>query len=76
MGNAISGDLSKNHDNLLEKLDTIAANLIIKEDFNEMKKLFDKEYCERLQVLTSQLLHENFSDIELHKIIKRIKMNN
>ena len=75
MGNALSGDLSKNNDKLMEKIDKIAADLIIKEDFNEMKKLFNKRYCQKLQILTSSILSKNFSDVELKKLQKRVKLN-
>ena len=37
MGNALSGNLSKKNDKLIEKLDQIAADLIINEDFNELE---------------------------------------
>ena len=63
MGNALSGNVRKNNDKLFEKLDNIAANLIIMEDFNEMKKLYNKKYCDQLQTLTSSILSENFNNI-------------
>ena len=74
MGNLLSGDLSKSNEKLLEQLDTIAVNLIIKQDFKSMKKLFNKEYCERLKVLSSRILSKKFSNIEIEKLNKRIKL--
>ena len=75
MGNALSGNLSNNDDKLMEKLDQIAADLIINEDFNELKKLYNKKYCQKLQILTSSILSRKFKDVELQKLKKRIKLN-
>ena len=36
MGNLLSGDLSKSNEKLLEQLDTIAVNLIIKQEPGDM----------------------------------------
>ena len=75
MGNALSGNLSNNNDKLIEKLDQLAADLIINEEFNELKKLYNKKYCQKLQILTSSILSKKFKDVELKKLQKRVKMH-
>ena len=41
---------------LLKKIDTVAAQYILTQNFNDMKNLAEKKYCDNLVVLTSEVI--------------------
>jgi len=53
-------------------IDYIATHYILTMDFQSLKKLYDKDYCDKLVVLTSNIVEQYFSDLELEYIEKRI----
>ena len=57
---------------LIDKLDLIATYYILTMDFESLTKLNEKEYCESLIGLTSTIIDEKFSNLEVKQLLKRI----
>jgi len=84
MGNQTSTQFSKNNNNqkdndklspkpISQILDYIATYYILTMDFNSLRKLYDKEYCDKLVVLTSDIINIYFTDLEVTYLAQRIK---
>jgi hypothetical protein len=56
-----------------EALDYIASYYILTMDFQSLRKLYEKEYCDELVVLTSELVNRYFSDIEISSLANRVQ---
>lgn len=54
-------------------IDYIATNYILTMDFESLKKLYDKEYCDKLVILTSDIVDRYFTNLELTYLAQRIK---
>lgn len=54
-------------------LDYIATYYILTMDFKSLRKLYDKEYCDKLVVLTSDIINIYFTDLEITYLAQRIK---
>ena len=54
-------------------IDYIATYYILTMDFNSLKKLHEKEYCDKLVVLTSDIIDRYFTDMEITYLAQRIK---
>ena len=76
MGNSNSSttDKSKNKfDNFYEIIDYIATYYILTMDFKNLSKLSEKAYCDKLVVLTSDIVERYFNDMEITFLSQRIK---
>ena len=77
MGNKISSE--KNNSNELKPktitqiMDYIATHYILTMDFISLKKLYEKEYCDKLVILTSQIVDRYFTNMEITYLAQRIK---
>jgi hypothetical protein len=62
----------KNSENesLLERLDYIVSHYILTMDFDSLKKLYDKNYCNKLVSITSDIFDKYFTDLEIERISK------
>jgi len=58
---------------LEETIDYIATHYILTSDFQSLRKLNEKTYCEKLIVLTSDIINKKFSDLEVDKILNRVE---
>jgi hypothetical protein len=58
---------------LEETIDYIATHYILTSDFQSLRKLNEKSYCEKMIVLTSDIINKKFSDLEVDKILDRIE---
>ena len=56
-----------------ETIDYIATHYILTSDFQSLRKLNEKTYCEKMIVLTSDIINKKFSDLEVDKILDRIE---
>ena len=65
-------DIPKNV-SLEEKMDFIATHYILTMDYESLRKLYEKEYCEKLVILTSDIVDNYFNHLEIHKIAQRIE---
>ena len=84
MGNTISSNLNSTNisleiekqDNSLDLIDTldfIACNYIFTMNYENMKKLYDKTYCDKLVVLTSEIINKYYSELEVKQLSDRIR---
>lgn len=83
MGNSISySNFQKGGENkdkeeeevsLAETLDYISTYYIITMDFQNLKKLHKKEYCEKITMLTSDIIDKKFNESQVLRIQNRIK---
>lgn len=79
MGNQTSSTVDKDETNQLKPkpmsriLDYIATYYILTMDFKSLRKLYDKEYCDKLVILTSDIIQRYFTDLEITYLAQRIK---
>ena len=76
MGNSNSSTTnnSKNKfENFYEIIDYIATYYILTMDFKNLSKLSEKAYCDKLVVLTSDIVERYFNDMEITFLSQRIK---
>ena len=70
----ITDDKASNLDSTsLEKtLGYIVAYYILTLDLSSLRNLHEKEYCDQLVRLTSEIIHKQFNDLEVNQFLKRI----
>ena len=78
MGNNFSSNSSKNSSEKIFKdfydvIDYVATYYILTMDFKSLSKLSEKEYCDKLVVLTSDIIKKHFTDLEITYLAQRIK---
>ncbi len=78
MGTSSSKVDNRNPDELKPKsisqiIDYIATYYILTMDFMSLRKLYEKEYCDNLVVLTSDIIERYFSSLEITYLAQRIK---
>lgn len=74
MGNNQSSDAPKDTRSQLAKaIDYIATNYILTQNFQDMEKLADPEYCNNLVVMTSNIIAKNLSDLDVQYLAQRMK---
>ena len=79
MGNQTSTSTTDQKSNELKAkpisqiLDYIATYYILTMDFKNLKKLYEKEYCDKLVILTSDIIQRYFTDLEITYLAQRIK---
>ena len=66
MGNNVSSQ----HNN---KLDYIATNYILSMNFQSLRKMHDKAYCNKLTGLTSTIIAQYFKNKDIHTLLNRVK---
>lgn len=52
-------------------IDYIASHYILTMDFESLTKLYDKQYCDNLVVLTKDIIERNFNDLEITYLAQR-----
>jgi hypothetical protein len=77
MGNSTSTNLNKSSENEFKNfydiIDYIATYYILTMDFKSLSKLSEKSYCDKLVVLTSDIVERYFNDMEITYLAQRIK---
>ena len=63
----------KEFDNFYNIIDYIATHYILTSDFKSLSKLTEKTYCDKLVVLTSDIIKKYFNDMEITFLAQRIK---
>ena len=63
----------KDFDNFYEIIDYIATYYILTMDFKSLRKLSEKEYCDKLIILTSDIIDRYFNDLEVTYLAQRVK---
>jgi hypothetical protein len=64
-------DVKPNKD-VNEIMDYIATNYILSMDFESLKKLYNKNYCDNLVVLTSDIVQKYFTNTDITYLSERI----
>jgi hypothetical protein len=59
--------------NIGELVDYIATHYILTMDFQGLTKLFDKEYCDNLVIITSEVIEKQLTNMEIVYLAERIK---
>ncbi len=54
-------------------IDYIATKYILTMDFQSLTKLYEKDYCNELVVLTSDIIKKYFTDLEISYLEQRVK---
>ena len=54
-------------------IDYIATKYILTMDFQSLTKLYEKEYCDELVILTSDIIKKYFTDLEISYLSQRVK---
>ena len=57
-------------------LDIIATKYILTQNFQDMKKLGSKEYCDKLVILTSKIIKKYMNEKEIKYLAQRITDGN
>ena len=79
MGNLFSSNLNSNKspekefENFYDIIDHIATYYILTMDFQSLRKVTEKDYCDKLVVLTSDIIKRYFNDMEITYLAQRIK---
>jgi hypothetical protein len=75
MGNSTSSikKTENQFDNFYDVVDYIATYYILTMDFKSLSKLSEKAYCDKLVVLTSDIIERYFNDMEVTFLAQRIK---
>jgi hypothetical protein len=75
MGNSKSStkNSESQFNNFYEVIDYIATYYILTMDFKSLNKLSEKTYCDKLVVLTSDIIDRYFNDTEVTFLAQRIK---
>jgi hypothetical protein len=68
-----NSDTTKKSDEFYEVIDFIATNYILTMNFKSLSKLSEKAYCDKLIVLTSDIIQKNFSDKDVTYLAHRVK---
>lgn len=76
MGNTTSSNLNNSAEqtigNFYDVIDYIATYYILTMDFKSLSKLSEKDYCDKLVVLTSDIIERYFNDMEITYLAQRI----
>ena len=81
MGNKISNFLNSEETDttkikpasVKQIIDYIATYYILTMDFHSLKKLYDIEYCDKLVILTSDIIERYFTDVQITYLAENIK---
>ena len=60
--------------NFYEIIDYIASHYILTMDFESLKKLSQKEYCDKLVIITSDIIKDHFSERDITYLSQRVKL--
>lgn len=76
MGNTNSTNTNNNLNktgNFYEIIDYIASHYILTMDFESLKKLSQKDYCNKLVIITSDIIKDHFSERDITYLAQRVK---
>ena len=75
MGNALSNSNAdkSNKKSLSQIIDYVATNYILTQNFKDMEKLTDTEYCNNLVILTSKIVDQKLSNLDISYLTQRLK---
>ncbi len=65
-------ELTESSSKFLSKLNNIATNYILGQNFQDMIRLTNSKYCDDLVIITSKLLKKSYSSQEIHYAYQKI----
>ena len=71
MGNSQNKDANKR--TLAQTIDFVASEYIMTQSFQDMKKLSDIDYCNKLVILTAKVFEKNLTDEEVTFLDQRLQ---
>tara|TARA_B110000971_G_scaffold162338_1_gene165974 strand:- start:436 stop:1713 length:1278 start_codon:yes stop_codon:yes gene_type:complete len=60
-------------DNFYDIMDFIASKYILTMNFKSLKNLAEKEYCNKLVILTSDIIQNHFNEVQITYLAQRVK---
>jgi len=72
MGNSTSSDKT-GEVSLAKQIDYVATNYILTQNFRDMEKLADADYCNNLVIMTSEIIANNLNDLDVRFLAQRTK---
>ena len=75
MGNGFSqkSQNEKEFNNFYEVIDFVASRYITTMNFKSLQKLSEKEYCDDLVIITSDLIQSQFNELDVEYLAQRVK---
>jgi len=68
-----SGSNKEEDKHFYDVIDYVATNYILTMNFQSLSKLSEKEYCDKLIVITSDIIQQHLSDAEITYLAQRVK---
>lgn len=59
--------------NIIRLLDSIASKYILTQNFKDLQKLDDKSYCDKLTILTSNIINQRLTSMDIQYLNQRVK---
>ena len=73
IGLTLNGEPKQNERTLLSAIDFIATNLILTQNFSDLKNLSDMNYCNNLVILTSGVIENNLNHLDVYFLSQRLR---
>lgn len=73
MGNSNSVDNTKKEGLLIQEIDFIATNYITTQNFTDMERLADMDYCNNLVIMTADIIASKLNDLNVQYLSQRLK---
>ena len=73
MGNVSAKNSTNKFDSFYEMMDYIATHYILTMDFESMSKLSEAEYCDKLVIITSDIIKKYFNELDIKYLAQRVK---
>jgi hypothetical protein len=74
MGNSFSNERPQEEfEDFYDVIDFITSNYILTMDFKSLTKLSEKEYCDKIVLLSTDIIKNSFNDMEVTYLQKRVK---
>lgn len=73
MGQKVSLKTDKNVDNLAEQIEDIASSFIFRPSFQDLTKLYSKDYCDKLVVITEKIISRKLNKFEIEYLKERVE---
>ena len=69
----LSGNQDKDFKNMYNLIDYISTYYILTSGFDDLKRLTEKEYCDKLLILTSDVIQRKLNNVEITYLAQRLE---
>jgi hypothetical protein len=76
MGNTQTINKKSKKSELLSMINKIASKFILTQNFYDMKNLQNKQYCDKLVILTSKIIADKLDDLEITYLSQKLQKGN